>query len=311
MNLISVLAIEARTARNTGAKMKILRAIAVCLLASSALCLPGRYAFAQMDSREAIDLQNQVAELRQELQMMQQAQQSGNQAPQQPYAAPPPVPYGSQAAPGQGNDTAADLVVRVSALEEQVRTLQGKVDDLTNQLQRQHDDLAKQIGDLSFKLGQGGNASPPDNGVSPVGPPPVPQTQPAIPAHRTAEIALREGNTALARRDYTTAANAAREVLANGHGPRLTDAQFLLARAEGAQGQFKDSAADYYKAYSRAPKSPTAQVALLGVANALLALNDKTDACQALAKLGAEFPQAPPTVKASASAARKRAGCGR
>ena len=292
--------------------MKILRAIAVCLLAISALCLPGRIAHAQMDSREAIDLQNQVAELRQELQMMQQAQQSGGQAPQ-PYAAPPPTAYGSQPGAGPaGNDTAAELVVRVSALEEQVRTLQGRVDDLTNQLQRQHDDLAKQIGDLSFKLGQGGPSSSGDAGASAsVAPPPVPQPQPNLPAHRTAEIALREGNTALARRDYAAAAAAAREVLETGHGPRLTDAQFLLARAEGAQGQFKDSAADYYKAYSRAPKSPTAQVALLGVANALLALNDKTDACQALAKLGAEFPQASPNVKQSAAAARRRASCGR
>jgi TolA-binding protein len=297
--------------------MKFLRAIAICLLASSALCLPGHIAHAQMDSREAIDLQNQIAELRQELQMMQQAQQSGNQAPpnytQQTYAAPPPTQYGSQTSPSSGgNDTAADLLVRVSALEEQVRTLQGRVDDLTNQLQRQHDDLSKQIGDLSFKLGQGG---PPPGGTigapGPVAPPPVPQPQPALPAHRTAEIALREGNSALARRDYAAAAAAAREVLETGHGPRLTDAQFLLARVEGAQGQFKDSAADYYKAYSSAPKSPTAQVALLGVANALLALNDKTDACQALAKLGAEFPQASPTVKQNASAARRRAGCGR
>jgi TolA-binding protein len=139
----------------------------------------------------------------------------------------------------------------------------------------------------------------------------VPQPQPAVPAHRTAEMALREGNNALARRDYAAAAAAAREVLDSGHGPRLTDAQLLLARAEGAQGQFKDSAADYYKAYSKAPRSPMAPVALLGVANSLMALNDKTDACQALAKLGAEFPQATGVVRQNAAAARKRAGCGR
>ena len=294
--------------------MKTLRAIAVCLLAGSALCLPGRAAYAQMDSREAIDLQNQIAELRQELQMMQSAQQSGGQG-SQGYA-PPPAAYNPQpGAPAGGNDTTADLVVRVSGLEEQVRTLQGKVDDLTNQLQRQHDELGKQIGDLEFKLGQGGGGtqSAADTGGSSLSgpPPPVPQPQPQIPAHRTAEMALREGNNALARRDYAAAAAAAHEVLDTGHGPRLTDALFLLARAEGAQGQFKDSAADYYKAYSKAPRSPTAPVALLGVANSLMALNDKTDACQALAKLGAEFPQATGVVRQNAAAARKRAGCGR
>lgn len=124
-------------------------------------------------------------------------------------------------------------------------------------------------------------------------------------------MALHEGNAALARRDYAAAAAAAREVLAAGKGVRLTDAQFLLARAENGLGQFKASAADYYKAYQRAPKSPSAPVALLGVANALADMNDKRDSCEALAKLATEFPQASGIVKQNAAAARKRAGCGR
>jgi len=267
-----------------------------------------------MDSREAIDLQNQIAELRQELQAMQSAQQAGNQSP--PTYAPQPEPaYPSQVSPqpGGGSDTAADLVVRVSALEQQVRDLQGKVDDLTNQLQHQHDDLAKQIGDLEFKLGQGGSGVPP--GADPVQTPPpdsAPAAAPPPPApRRTPEMILREGNVALGNHDFAAAAAAAREVLASSKGPRLTDAQFLLARAEGGQGQYKQAAADFYKAYERSPKSGTGQVALLGVANSLLAMNDAKDACQALAKLGAEYPRAPAEVKANASAARRRAGCAR
>ena len=294
--------------------MKTLSATLLCLIAIVALALPGA-SHAQMESREAIDLQNQVAELRQELQMMQQAQQNGNQAPPS-YA---PQPYASQMPPGagQGNgDTAAELLVRVSALEEQLRTLQGKVDDLTNQLQRQHDELSKQIGDLAFRTGQGGagqgSAVQGDPGGDAVATPPQQAAPPtAVQPHRTPEMILREGNAALARKDYAGAAAAAREVLTSGHGPRLTDAQFLLARAEGGQGQYRESAADYYKAYSRAPKSPTAQVALLGVANSLIAMNDGKDACEALAKLAAEFPKAPAGVKANAAGARRRAGCGR
>ena len=49
-------------------------------------------------------------------------------------------------------------------------------------------------------------------------------------------------------------------------------------------------------------------VALLGVANTLIALNDSRDACQALAKLTVEFPGA---AKAGVASARKRAGCGK
>jgi TolA-binding protein len=279
--------------------MKTLR----CLLTAAVLAAPFLPARAQMDSREAIDLQNQIAELHQELQQMQTAMQTGNQA-QPSY----PQPY-----PGQtGNDAVADLVVRVSALEETVRDQQGKIDDLTNQLQHLHDDLTKQIGDLEFKLGQG--TTQPAPAQQPAQPPAQTKAPPPPPVNvprRTAEMVLKEGNAALARRDFASAATAAREVLGTAHGPHLTDAQFLLARAEGGLGQYKESAADFYKAYQRSPKSPTGQVALLGVANALIAMNDTRDACQALAKLSAEYPGASAGVKAGAAAARKRAACGR
>jgi len=297
--------------------MRTLRALAVCVFTLAGVALPCA-AQAQMESREAIDLQNQIAELRQELQMMQQAQQSGSQTPPS-YAPQPVAPYPSQGgAPQGGSDVAAELVVRVSALEEQMRDLQGKVDDLNNQLQRQHDDLTKQIGDLQFKLGQGGapaGGNPPGDQLTPDAPesaprlaPPEKPAAPPPPPHRTAENALHEGNAALARRDYAAAAAAAREVLAS-HSVRSTDAQFLLARAESGEHKYREAAADYYLAYNREPKASAAPVALLGVANALIDMNDKADACQALAKLGAEFPKMSPTLHAAEVSARKRAAC--
>ncbi len=264
---------------------------------------------AQVETREGIALQNQIAELRQELQTVQQNQQSGGLAPSN--LGPPPgesAPQYQPSGPGGGGDTAAQLVVRVSALEEQNRTLQGRVDDLTNQVQHDHDDLAKQIGDLAFKLGQapaGGSAPAAESFAEPTtqaAPVAVPK-----PVHRTPELALREGNAALARRDYPAAEAAAREALA-GHSPRTTDAQFLLARAEAGQHDYKQAAADFYQAYNHAPRSPTAPIALLGVANTLIALNDDRDACQALAKLSVEFPGAQ---KAGVASSRKRASCGR
>ena len=184
------------------------------------------------------------------------------------------------------------------------------MDDLTNQLQRQHDDLSKQISDLAFKLGQGGS-QPASSGDAGLGDAAQPQAAPpprpaAPPVRRTPELALREGNAALVRRDYGAAEAAAREVLAS-RSARGTDAQLLLARAEGGQHEFKAAAADYYQAYNRAPKSASAPVALLGVSYSLIGLNDTRDACEALAKLSVEFPGA---ARASVAGARKRAGCG-
>jgi TolA-binding protein len=268
-------------------------------------------ALAQVESREGIELQNQILELRQEMQQLQQlqSQATGGYAPAPPIASPQSGPPGA----ASENDTSAQLVVRVSELEEQVRALQGKVEELSNQLQKQNDDLTKQIGDLSFKVGQGGGAPAgapalEEHGGAPsVGAPPGPSAPPATP-RKTPELILKEGNAALARRDYVAAEAASRAALAAG-GPRQTDAQLLLARAQAGQHQYQAAAASYYTVYTHAPKSARAPEALLGVTDSLLALNDTNDACQALAKLAVEFPHVEPSLRARAAAARKRGAC--
>ena len=298
---------------------KVFVAVCLAMLGAPGVALP---ALAQIDSREGIALQNQILELRQEMQNLQQLQ---SQASGQPTMAPPPVQQDQGATQGAPNDVVAGLVVRVSALEEQLRTLQGRISDLANTEQHDHDDLAKQLGDLAFKLGQGAppagmpsQAAPPQaSGMAPgmdLGAPPMaaaPQAAPppAVPTHRTAELALKQGNAALARRDYPAAEAAAREVLAVGHGAHGPDAQYLLARAQLGQHQYKPAAASYYAVYKASPRSPRGAEGLLGVANSLAAMNDTTDACQAVAKFNAEFPHPEPSLRAAAAGVRRRAGC--
>jgi TolA-binding protein len=281
----------------------------------------------QVDSREGIALQNQILELRQELQNLQQLQ-AGTAQPAAPPQAYPQYPQDVQpppAVPAGAGDIVSQLLVRVSALEEHVRTLQGRIDELTANEQRDHDDLAKQIGDLSFKLTQGGTlpatgAAPADSGgaaaaaggmdlATPAAHAQAEKPSQAAAPHRTPELALKQGSAALARRDYQAAEAAAREVLAAGHTPRTADATYLLARAQEGEHAYKDAAASFYAVYKANPKSARAAEALLGVGNSLLGLNDKADACQAMAKLGAEFPRPSPELRAGAASIRKRAGC--
>jgi TolA-binding protein len=280
-------------------------------------------ALAQIESHEGIELQNQILELRQELQQLQQlqSQAGGNQ----PMPAPVPTDNGNPAEPAPSpNDAVAQLVVRVASLEEQMRTLQGRVEELTNAQQRDHDELAKQIGDLAFKLGQGGQpGAPPDAGAPNPGTPPPDANGPAggmdlsaaapppppPPVKHTPEQSLRQGSAALARRDYPAAEAAARDVLALGTGPRTGDARFLLANALAGQHQYKDAAASYFAVYKAAPKTPRGAEGLLGVANALVGLNDNKDACQAVAKFSVEFPHADAALKQRATSVRKRASC--
>jgi TolA-binding protein len=267
-------------------------------------------ALAQVDSREAIALQNQIYQLRQEVQMLRdQGGRGGAAAPAQRGGA-----YGFSSG---SNDMVAQLLTRVDAMEEQIRQLRGRIDENQNQMQRQNADLSKKIDDLAFQMSSSpapGAAAP----ARPVAPPlaaptpaPVPLQPPAAtgPTPRTPERALQEGNAALARRDYTAAEQSAREVLSNRTSPRAYDAQFLLAQSLAGQRQFPQAAIAYDDTYNRSRKGSYAQDALLGLANSLTAINEKKAACDTLGRLAAEFPQVRNDLREPIAGARQRASC--
>ena len=271
------------------------------LLAGLLLLSATAPAWAQLDSREGIALQNQILELRRDLQSL-QAQRGGGYAP--------PTPRGG----GGGGEIAAQLLDRVQALEDQVRQQQGQIDQLANAQRRASEELAKQIADLNFRLGNGGGGGG-GGGGAPALAPPTPQqstpsqASPQSTGRRPPELAMQEGNAALARRDYPMAEAAAREVLAGGRGPRATDAQFLLAQALAGRRDYQGAAVAYDDAYNRGRTGARAPDALLGVATSMLALNESAAACASLDKLRAEYPAARPDVRQSAAAIRTRAGC--
>ncbi len=270
----------------------------------------------QIESREGLALRDQIAQLQYQIQQLQAQVGSGGGG--RAYAPPPS---------GGGNDMTAQLLVQVNQLSDQVRQLQGRVDVLQNQLQQQTADLGKRIDDLSFALqnpqgaaGQAGATGAPSRaattlgsppgylGASPAGTPTPPLAPPVAPP-RTPEVAMQQGDTALARGDYPTAETAAREVLANRTSPRAYDAQFLLAEAQYGQRQYSQAALSFDDVYNRSRRGPHAQDALLGLANSLTALGDRTAACQAISKLRAEFPTPRPELHQPIAAAAQRAGC--
>jgi TolA-binding protein len=278
--------------------------MAACLLATSA---PGH---AQVESREGIALQNQIYQLRQELKSVEdQTGRGGGGGNRAPVYVPPPAQqqYG-------GSELLTQLLTRVDALEDQVRQLRGRIDETQNQLQRQNDDLSKRIADLAFQISpQAGptTVAPTTLGPPPrQPPPPPPPPRPAAPpGPRTPEIALQEGNAALARHDYAAAEAAAREVLANRTSPRAYDAQLLLAESLSGQHQYAQAAIAFDDAYNRSRKGNHAQDALLGLAGSLTAINEKKAACDTLTRLRTDFPQPRPEVRDAAAATAQKAGC--
>jgi TolA-binding protein len=284
--------------------------IAPFVLAAFLLTAP---AMAQVDSREGIALQNEIYQLRQQVQTLQdQVSRGGGSSSRQPSYAPP--------AQSGGSDLVAQLLTRVDALEEQVRQLRGRVDETQNQVKRQNDDLGKRIDDLAFQInpqgGQPGAASggqlrPPSSpGPGPVSAAPTSLPRPpAPPGPRPPELALQEGNAALARRDYPAAEAAAREVLGNRTSPRAYDAQFLLAQALAGERQFPQAAVAYDDVFNRARTGAHAQDARLGLASSLTAINEKKAACDVLGRMPSEFPHLRSDISAGMAATAQRAGC--
>ena len=248
-------------------------------------------AAAQIDSREGIALQNQIRELRSQIDQL----RGGLPAPVPQSAAPvaPPSRAG-------GSDLTAQLLDRVAALEEQTRALRGQVEAQGHALDVGTADLGKKIDDLDFRLQalEGGGHPPAAR----------PATQAAAPARRTPELALQEATAALARHDYPAAETAAREAKA-AKGPRSNDGGFLLAEALAGQRKWPEAAVEFNDSYEHARAGAHAPDSLLGLANALVALKDNRSACDALAKLRAEFPAPRADLRESIAATRARAGC--
>lgn len=274
------------------------------------LLLAAGPAAAQMESREGIALQNQILQLRQELDMMRRSGGGGG------YAAPVPVApsVGRGGVAGGSPELLSQMLERVGALEEEVRRLRGQVQESEYRVRTTQQALEKLQGDMDYRLQQleqGGARAP----AAPARPAqrseaePAPAAPPAAAAPRTAERALADGQTALSRRDYGAAEAAAREVIAARNTARAQDAQILLGDALLGKREFQNAALAYDDAYRRNRSSGRAPEAMLGLANSFLGFGAKREACATLDDLRSEFPRLSGGLADRAAEARKRGGC--
>lgn len=250
-------------------------------------------ASAQMDSREGIALQNQILQLRQELEQLRNRGVG---------SAPAPVARGGSG----GGELVGQLLDRVSTLEEEVRRQRGRADVLENQNRRLAEDLEKLRGDMDFRLSQGGGGGAPSAPARPVAPP---TTSTGAPAPRTPDRALAEGQAALGRRDFAAAEAAAREALAGRTGAATVAGQMLLGEALMGKRDFGNAAIAFDAAYSRARTGPRAPEALLGLAAAFQGLGNRREACDTLNDLRSKFPNLSGAMAERANAARQRGQC--
>lgn len=282
----------------------LLSALPAVLILALVAAMP-RQARAQAESREGIYLQNQILELRQELDALRS--RGGAPAPQAPRGGPAPVAGSPELMGG--------LLDRVGRLEEEVRRLRGQLDESDNRNRQLQQTVEKLQGDMDYRMTQleGGNrpaapAPAPNGRAAPQGgtltPPPAPAA-----AARTPERALAEGQQALARQDYAAAEAAAREVLAHRGHARTVDAQMLLADSLAGRRNWGAAAVAYDDAFKRARTGARAPEAMVGLANSFVGLNSRREACETLDDLRSNFPNLRGVHAERAAQLRGRAGC--
>jgi TolA-binding protein len=281
------------------------------VLALLLLALPG-LAQAQIDSREGIALQNQLLQLRQEVEILRRGGLGGATAP---AIARPPT--------GAQGDLVPALLERVQRLEEELRSVRGRAEEAEFRERQLRERVQKLEGDIDFRLqqlegqrqGAAPAARPPAAAAAPAaagaaaGAAASPAATPAAAVARTPQRALAEGQAALGRRNFATAEAAAREVIASRDVARIADAQILLGDALMGKRDFAGAAVAYDDARRRNPRGSRAPEATLGIADALIGLNNNRDACTLLNELRSANPTLSGSLAERAANARRRASC--
>lgn len=312
----------------------------VALTAAPLILLGAGPASAQLVSREAVELHDEIYQLQQQVQALrQQVAQQGQSTPTDLGG------YSNRTNTSSGSgELVTQLLQKVEDLSQQVRDLRGQVQEADNQIQQQGADLGKRIGDLQFQIDHPGMKPPPAPGASGspssamasasgttaasgpkapaaaamASPPPAPLGTHRAPPEksasaekpRNAEALLRQGEAAFARRDYHAAEQAAHEVVNKYRtSSHAYDAQYLLAESLQGQRRYPQAAIAYDDVYNRARKGRHAQQALIGLAASLTAINENQAACDTLTKLHKEFRRQSPAIRQVAAELHKRARC--
>ena len=125
--------------------MRRLGLLLVALLTGAALLASPRPASAQIESREGIALQNQLLQLRQELEALRRSGAGGSALPPPSATAPRPAASG---------DIVQSLLERVQRMEEELRSVRGRAEQAEFRERQLRERVEKLEGDLDFRLQQ-------------------------------------------------------------------------------------------------------------------------------------------------------------
>jgi tol-pal system protein YbgF len=197
----------------------------------------------------------------------------------------------------------ATALARLDQLEAELRRLTGRVDVLTNDLDRIVQDASNRVGDIEFRLDElegvapeGATAAAP---AEPLGggitkPRPRPRTDASGGGTQLAVSEQADFDAAMAAAQSGAHSEAARLfetfLVAYPDGPLSGEARLRRSEALAAQQDWSAAARSYLDAFSAAPEGPHAPQALLGLGNSLSRLGQTGQACLTLDEVGIRYP---------------------
>lgn len=314
-------ALEVRLRSGYRPKHAVLRAAAVLVLAGLPMLAADRVG---AQSGGDIDLRavgNRLDRIEREITDLQRQSYSGG---------------GSTGAPTSlsgGGAGAADAQSRIFELEEQVRRLNGSLEEMGYRIEQMGQELQrfKADTDLRFQDAQGGggasasgaagaasdSAMAPvnDDGGAATGPAPAEGTLGTAPVasvlpQGTPQVQYEFAIDLMKRGQYDQARAAFIEFLQLHPKDTLAgNAQYWLGETYYAQNRHKEAGDAFLTGYTTYSSSNKAPDSLLKLGMSLNALGNKDAACTVWSELGSRFPQASPAVVARNKLEREKAGC--
>lgn len=240
---------------------------------------------------------------------------------------------------GADPSSTASLSLRLQSVEEQLRQITGRMEELTFQVNQSRERFNKfsQDVDYRFQQGAGGagssvaasasgaaiklNQPSATSTVSPaalatvgtLGTMPVkatPVTTTSVALNGDPKMAYKQAFNTLQRGEYDVAEVSFTQFLKSYPSDGLAgNAQYWLGESYYVRGAYKQAAQSFLKGYTTYSASPKAPDSLLKLGMTLVRLGQTDAACGTLGELNRRFPSAPPAINQRAQLERQRAGC--
>jgi len=308
----------ARDVPSVGRAGRIVAILIVLLVAG--LLLPVEQPRAQAQAQDS-NLMRKVERLQKELNDLQRYVYKGG------ATSAGAATSGGEAIP---TDVAARMQLQISKMQEQLRSMNGSVEEIQHRItvleqrfDRMADDLEIRLQQIEDAVSRGGTAvlppvgrggtTPPAGGSGAVAPSSlatVPAT-PGLPDDASPREQYDFAFELLKKRDYSGAGVALEAFLDKNPDHALAgNAIYWLGETHYVQKEYKAAAKVFLDGYQKYPTGSKAPDNLLKLGMSLAAYGDTDSACKTFKKLLATFPKAPVRVTKAARGEQKKLNCG-